>query len=233
MCTAPAAPAFFKFKNMVIRNIIKRIAYRWQYYKIKRVITVKGSHHNFGPTAHISLVDGSNKDDIVLDDYVDVFGLLMSQSHGKITIGHHSRISRNVSVQCVDSISIGNNVIISRESVVCDSNNHPLSVLFRRVWSTCFNMPGSDMHLAKYASHKPIIIKDNVWIGERSRICKGVTIGNNCVIGANSVVTKDVPDNCIAAGNPAKVVKTDIDKIADPTDCITFNEYIRQYGSYF
>lgn len=218
---------------MIIRRFIKQIVYKWQYYKIKRVITVKGTHHNFGPTARVCLLDGSDINDIVLDDYVDVFGMLMSQSHGKISIGRHSRISRNVSIQCVDRISIGNHVIISRESVVCDSNNHPLSVLFRRVWSTCFNNSKSDIHLAKYASHKPIVIKDNVWIGERSRICKGVTIGENCVIGANSIVTKDIPDNCIAAGNPAKVVKTDIDKLPDPIDCVTFNEFIKKHGTDF
>ena len=130
---------------MIIRRFIKQIVYKWQYYKIKRTITVKGTHHNFGPTARVCLLDGSDMNDIVLDDYVDVFGMLMSQSHGKISIGRHSRISRNVSIQCVDRISIGNHVIISRESVVCDSNNHPLSVLFRRVWSTCFNNPKSDI----------------------------------------------------------------------------------------
>ena len=67
----------------------------------------------------------------------------------------------------------------------------------------------------KYSASKPIRIGENVWIGENVRICKGVTIGNNAVIAACSVVTKDVPANAIAAGNPAKIVKTDIDKIDD------------------
>lgn len=51
-----------------------------------------------------------------------------------------------------------------------------------------------------------------MWIGEYVRICKGVTIGDGSVVAANAVVTKDVPPNSIVAGNPAKVVKTDIDK---------------------
>ena len=54
---------------------------------------------------------------------------------------------------------------------------------------------------------KPIILKNNVWIGDSSIICKGVTIGENSIIGAGAVVTKNVPENCIYAGNPAKLVK--------------------------
>ena len=51
-----------------------------------------------------------------------------------------------------------------------------------------------------------------MWIGRNSIISKGVTIGENSIVAAGSVVTKDVPPNCIVGGNPAKVVKTDIDK---------------------
>lgn len=54
---------------------------------------------------------------------------------------------------------------------------------------------------------KAITIGDNVWIGGSSVICPGVTIGDNAVIGAGSVVTKDIPSNCIAVGNPARVIK--------------------------
>ena len=54
-------------------------------------------------------------------------------------------------------------------------------------------------------------IGDDCWIGTNVRICKGVTIGDNSIVAACSVVTKDVPANCIVAGNPAKIVKTGID----------------------
>jgi len=59
-----------------------------------------------------------------------------------------------------------------------------------------------------------VVIGNDVWIGGNSVICPGVHIGNGCVIGAGSVVTKDIPDNTIAAGNPCKVIRsiTDSDK---------------------
>lgn len=55
---------------------------------------------------------------------------------------------------------------------------------------------------------KPIVIKDNVWIGINETILQGVTIGENAVIGAGAVVTKDVPPNAVVGGNPAKIIKT-------------------------
>jgi len=54
---------------------------------------------------------------------------------------------------------------------------------------------------------KPVVIKDNVWIGDSAIVCKGVTIGANSIIGAGAVVTKDVPPNTVFAGNPAQLVK--------------------------
>jgi len=54
---------------------------------------------------------------------------------------------------------------------------------------------------------KPILIEENVWLGEGVKVLKGVTIGKNSVIGAGSVVTKSIPSNVIAAGNPCKVIK--------------------------
>ena len=58
-----------------------------------------------------------------------------------------------------------------------------------------------------HSAHKPVVIEDNVWIGEHSTILKGMTIGKGSIIGCHSVVTKDIPPYCIAARNPAKVVK--------------------------
>ena len=54
---------------------------------------------------------------------------------------------------------------------------------------------------------KPVVVQDNVWIGDGAVVCKGVTIGQNSIIGAGSVVVKSIPPNTVAAGNPARAVK--------------------------
>ena len=59
----------------------------------------------------------------------------------------------------------------------------------------------------KLDSKGPVMVGDNVWIGRCTTILSGVDIGDNCIIGANSVVTGDIPANCVAAGCPAKVIK--------------------------
>ena len=61
--------------------------------------------------------------------------------------------------------------------------------------------------LAPVGASEPIRLENNVWIGDGAVVCKGVTIGENSIIGTGSVVTSDIPANTVAAGNPAKVVK--------------------------
>lgn len=65
----------------------------------------------------------------------------------------------------------------------------------------------SELWKWKYSASSPIKIGDNVWIGEKSTILKGVTIGNGAVVACNSVVTHDVEANTVVAGNPARMVK--------------------------
>ena len=83
----------------------------------------------------------------------------------------------------------------------------------------CFLGPNVNIYTACHSTNpaerltrqewaKPVTIGNSVWIGGNVTILPGVTIGNNCTIGAGSVVTHDIPDNSIAVGNPAKVIKT-------------------------
>lgn len=100
-----------------------------------------------------------------------------------------------------------------------------LDVVKVKIGDNCLLGPNVGIYTAGHPIHpfsrntgfeygKEIIIGDNVWIGGNSVICPGVRIGSNVVIGAGSVVTKDIPDWCVAAGNPCRVIRkiTDDDK---------------------
>lgn len=108
-----------------------------------------------------------------------------------IKIGDHSLISPGVRISAASEIIIGNDCMIASSAYLTDSDWHGIY----------------DRSLA-IGKTLPVCLKDNVWIGDSAIVCKGVTIGENSIIGAGSIVTKDIPPNTIAAGNPAVVVKT-------------------------
>ena len=93
-----------------------------------------------------------------------------------------------------EGLTIGNNVKIGGGVLLIDTDCHPFDYSVRRNSNegTC---------------SAPIVIEDDVWIGAQSIVLKGVTIGARTIIGAGSVVTKSIPSDCIAAGNPCKVKK--------------------------
>lgn len=213
---------------MLLRRFLKYIVYKIQYLRAKKRICLKGSTYNVGPHFSIVMSDGSSMEDIQIDDKVDLYGCLYSQSHGKIIIGHNCRLGLNATIRSVDSVTLGNYVIVSEGVMITDNNSHPIVPLFEYYRTQAPS--SSTLHLWKHSDHKPIVIEDNVWIGEFARICKGVTLGKNSIVGANAVVTKDVPSNCIVAGNPAKIIKTDIDKLPLPTTCPEFDRLIEIYG---
>ena len=109
-----------------------------------------------------------------------------SNNNDTISIGKNCGFS-GVSIWCFKSISIGNNVRIGANSIIMDGDAHQDD--------------------PRAGENKSVIIEDNVWIGANVMVLKGVTIGHNSIIGAGSVVTKDIPINVVAAGNPCKVIK--------------------------
>lgn len=162
-------------------------------------------------TAKIYLIWGSSPNDIELGENVILQGTLVSSHHGKIKMGRHSRIGVNTYIRSVDSIENGDYSVTSDNVVICDNNNHPVNPADRLIMGVM--PPGSNEKSWIHSDHAPIKIGNNVWIGEYARICKGVTIGDGSIVAANAIVTKDVPQNCIVAGNPAKIVKTNIDQV--------------------
>lgn len=208
-----------------IKAISRKKKLKNQIAKVKSSLTQLGSILEIMGGAQISLLDGSTKDDIIVHENVMLLGChLFSSHHGKIEIGNNVKIGSRSQILCVDKVVIGDYTAIATDVTIVDNNNHPINPEYREYMRTTPH--NSDARSWIHSDHKPVILGRNCWIGSDVRIQKGVTIGDNSVIAACSVVTKDVPANCIAAGNPAKIVKTEIDKIPAPTSCKEFNDYM-------
>jgi acetyltransferase-like isoleucine patch superfamily enzyme len=109
---------------------------------------------------------------------------------GRIEIGDYVMISPGTRISASDEIRIGHSVMMAHGVYITDSDWHDIYDRTRR----------SD-------SITPVCIGDNVWLGDHATVLKGVTIGDNSIVGARAVVSSDVPPNVVVAGNPARVVK--------------------------
>ena len=119
----------------------------------------------------------------------------ISMESAVIKIGNNVGIS-GATINAALSVEIEDNVSIGSGCLITDTDSHPLDYEARI----------QDDNTKTLAS--PIVLKEGCFIGARSIILKGVTIGEHSIIGAGSVVTKPIPANCIACGNPARVVKS-------------------------
>lgn len=110
-----------------------------------------------------------------------------------LSIGSKTYISSNVKILAHDNISIGKECMIASGVQIFAGDGHPIYQDGVRI-----------------NSDAPVVLEDNVWLGSRALILKGVTIGKGSIVAAGAVVTKDVPQYSIAAGNPAKIIKQNI-----------------------
>lgn len=120
--------------------------------------------------------------------------------HPKLIIGENCVIGDYAHIAANYSVRIGNNVLMASRVFISDTSHGNYGI--HGQGSSPNSSPNS-----RVLSFLGVVIGDNVWIGENVSILQGVSIGNGSIIGANSVVTKDIPENCIAAGVPARVLK--------------------------
>ena len=140
-----------------------------------------------GPNIHLGkdvIIAANNKSETNLTT------LKIGKKAGSIKIGNHVKIMNGVRISSATQIIIKDNCLLASFCYLTDAD-----------WHDVYNRGQTPGKTA------PIILEKNVWIGDSAIICKGVRIGENSIVGAGSVVTKDVPANVIVAGKPAKKVK--------------------------
>ena len=120
---------------------------------------------------------------------------LTAPAPGRITIGQGSFLNLGVMVAALGLVEIGAHCMLSNGCLVTDANHR-------------FDDPSRPVPWQGFTSKGPTRIGDNVWCGAHVVVTSGVTIGERCVIGANSIVTSDIPARSVAVGAPARVIST-------------------------
>ncbi|WP_167749437.1 acyltransferase [Sulfurospirillum diekertiae] len=179
----------FVITNVTTQYIIKQLAQCGKNPRIMFPITSHGLEYisignNFNACSRLRLeayskpLDGFNIPELIICNNVS--------------------INYDCHIGCVNKILIGNNVLIASKVLIIDHFHGKTTI-------ESLKLPPN---LRKITSKGPVIIEDNVWIGEGVAIMPNVRIGKNTIIGANAVVTKDIPANSIVGGNPARIIKS-------------------------
>lgn len=161
-----------------LKGKIYRI-YRWGYFG-KYIYVGKKVYIHFKKTKYIG-------------DHADLRDFCQIQGKGIVEIGCNSGIGEFGIIRSSNHVHIGNNVLIGPRVFITDSDHG-------------FESRCTPIYLQDIKSDK-VIIEDDVWIGANVIILKGISVGTGAIIGAGSVVTKNVPKYSVVAGNPAKIIR--------------------------
>ena len=148
-----------------------------------------------GPwTRVVGRVTIQNHGTMIVGERVQIFShharsIFTTWEHGRLVIGDRAFINYGVDIAATGLVAIGADCLIGTHVSIIDNAFH--DVVDRQ----------------QVPAPQPVIVGDNVWIGNRAIILPGVTIGDGAVVGAGSVVTRDVPARTVVAGNPARVVR--------------------------
>lgn len=189
---------------------------------------IKLKTHNLNVDYNNTYEDETEKRAAILSEIIGEFGEGgFIQGPIAFHYGKHTKIGKNffgnfnLTIQDDAEVTIGDNCNFG-PNVTIVTPVHPMLSNERREMLTA---DGSKKHLC-YA--KPVHIGNDCWFGASVTVCPGVTIGDNCVIGAGSVVTKDIPQGCFAAGVPCRVIRklTDADSMKQKPEVLADNMVI-------
>ncbi len=125
-----------------------------------------------------------------MDRRIRLTAWMANGKSGKVDIGRHCLVCPGTRILSATSITIADDCMMAQNVCVTDADWHDIYDRSAAIGTT-----------------EPVTIERNVWLGDSAMVCKGVRIGENAIIGAGSVVTKDIPANAIAVGNPASVIR--------------------------
>ena len=172
--------------NLTIYRPVK-VHLRSKNIQVKNRLLINMPWHGFFGSA-ISVLQTGPDSTIIADDFVFTSCDIRVKRGATLKLGRGYNME-GVRIRCWESISIGYDCQIANDVYICDSDSH---------------------YINGVRNTNPIIIEDNVWIGNKAQILEGVTIGTGSVVAAGAVVTKSVPPHCLVGGVPAKIIKTDI-----------------------
>ena len=179
---------------------LKKFYLRLRQFYVRHFIAPKCDHLGKYPTLMKPWYVNISGPNIVIGDSVTMIGESdnpvsigvwgREQGLGSITIGKAALLSPGTRISASDEIVIGDSVMIANGVYITDSDWH-------------------DVYDRTERSEKitPVHIENNVWLGDGVKVLKGVRIGENSIVGAGAIITRDVPPNVVVAGNPAKIVK--------------------------
>ncbi|HWF19902.1 MAG TPA: acyltransferase [Verrucomicrobiae bacterium] len=131
---------------------------------------------------------------VARDCWIQTIGKSAEDFEVKLIIGAQTGIGMGASISAARMVTIGQNVLLARNVYISD-HAHAYENIRVPIMKQGITEP------------KPVRIGDYTWLGQNVVVLPGVSIGQHCVIGANSVVNKSIPDFCVAAGAPARVIK--------------------------
>lgn len=204
---------FFKYLHLTSKRLITKLVRRRSIHDSLRYLKA-------GKATRIENLSISVRNPAAYrEDYVSVGKNSVISGHfvfetndGHITIGDRTFIGGGTFI-CVEGIHIGNDVLISWGCTFADNNSHSWKWSERMEDVQAWKKGLDENKIGHYkdwsnVQRAKIVIHDKAWIGFNCIILKGVSIGEGAVVGAGSVVTKDVPDWTIVGGNPAKIIRT-------------------------